>query len=46
MDNTTPDGPTVLLQSELDAIIDNPAGFYANVHNAEFPAGAVRGQLR
>jgi hypothetical protein len=46
VDNTTPDGPTVLLQSELDAIIDNPAGFYANVHNAEFPAGAVRGQLR
>jgi hypothetical protein len=22
-----------------------PAGFYANVHTAEFPAGAVRGQL-
>ncbi|MFN0090195.1 MAG: CHRD domain-containing protein [Acidimicrobiales bacterium] len=24
----------------------NPAGYYANAHNAEFPAGAVRGQLR
>lgn len=23
----------------------NPAGFYINVHNAEYPAGAVRGQL-
>jgi hypothetical protein len=23
----------------------NPAGFYVNVHNAEFPDGAVRGQL-
>jgi CHRD domain len=23
----------------------NPAGFYVNVHNADFPDGAVRGQL-
>jgi hypothetical protein len=42
----TPDSPTVLLQSELDAIIANPAGFYVNVHNTPFPAGAIRGQLR
>ena len=27
-------------------IVDNPSGFYVNVHNAEFGAGAVRGQLR
>lgn len=42
----TPNTPAVLLQSELDAIIANPAGFYVNVHNTPFPAGAIRGQLR
>lgn len=26
-------------------ILRNPSGFYANVHNAQFPPGAVRGQL-
>jgi hypothetical protein len=26
-------------------IMDNPDGFYVNVHNAQFPGGAVRGQL-
>lgn len=27
-------------------IQENPAGFYINVHNAEFPDGALRGQLQ
>ncbi len=27
------------------AIIANPANYYVNVHNADYPGGAVRGQL-
>jgi hypothetical protein len=26
-------------------ILAHPAGYYVNVHNAEFPTGAIRGQL-
>lgn len=29
----------------LQAIIDNPGGFYFNVHSQNFPAGVARGQL-
>jgi len=34
--------------ADFDLILDiirNPAEYYVNVHNVEFPAGAVRGQL-
>lgn len=40
------DSTATLTQSELAAIVANPADFYVNVHNAPFPAGAIRGQLR
>jgi hypothetical protein len=29
----------------VDDIIASPSSFYVNVHNADFPGGAVRGQL-
>lgn len=29
-----------------DAIENNVSGFYVNVHNGEYPDGAIRGQLR
>ena len=29
----------------IQTIMQNPANYYVNVHNAEFPQGAVRGQL-
>jgi hypothetical protein len=32
--------------ARANKIADNPRGYYVNVHTSEFPAGAVRGQLR
>jgi hypothetical protein len=36
---------TITDKALLDQIKSNPTGFYANLHTAEFPGGAVRGQL-
>lgn len=32
-------------KEKVKEIIQNPANYYVNLHNAEFPDGAVRGQL-
>lgn len=33
-------------QDVITAIKNDPKGHYVNVHNADFPGGAIRGQLR
>jgi len=38
-------GSTTAPQATIDAIVANPSGHYVNVHNSDFPGGAVRGQL-
>ncbi len=39
------DGCVDLDKAKVKAIMDNPGNYYINVHNSQFPDGAVRGQL-
>lgn len=39
------EGCVNLDKDKIAAIIKDPGNYYINVHNAEFPDGAVRGQL-
>lgn len=41
----TSDGCVDASDSDLDAILADPAGFYVNIHTEDYPAGAIRGQL-
>jgi CHRD domain len=40
LEDCVPGDPTVLAD-----IVANPQNYYANFHNARFPAGAIRGQV-
>jgi hypothetical protein len=39
-------GCTTTTAAVAAAIRANPSGYYVNVHNAKYPGGALRGQLR
>jgi hypothetical protein len=38
-------GCTTAVRTLVKSILADPASFYVNIHTAEFPAGAIRGQL-
>lgn len=44
-DGTTEGCTSDVAASDIQKVLDNPAGFYVNLHTADFPAGAIRGQL-
>lgn len=39
-------GCTTATKELIDAILANAKGYYVNVHNASYPGGAIRGQLK
>ena len=39
-------GSATASASLIEEIRDNPEGFYVNIHNADFPNGAIRGSSR
>ena len=43
--NGSSKGCVALDKDKIQTIIQSPENYYVNVHNAEFPDGAVRGQL-
>lgn len=43
--NGATSGSAAIDAALLQRMMDNPAGFYVNVHTTDFPGGAVRGQL-
>jgi hypothetical protein len=43
--NGSSEGCARLSRMKIKMIKNNPSGYYVNVHNADFPNGAVRGQL-
>ena len=34
-----------LVDIDLNGVLANPTGWYVNLHNADFPGGAIRGQI-
>lgn len=44
-DGTTEGCTSDVAAADIQMVLDNPAGFYVNLHTADFPAGAIRGQL-
>lgn len=43
--NNNSEGCETVARSLADAIRKSPQAYYVNVHNATYPAGAIRGQL-
>jgi len=38
-------GCTTAAKTLIKSILNNPSGYYTNVHNPQFPGGVIRGQL-